>query len=402
MIDPKKNIITDKYRKIRKLNIFETMKLIYLLLILTPFGGHSQFEIGSTSIVFTDVGRSREIETFIYYPADTAGADVVLAEGLFPVISVGHGFLMTYESYQYIWEHYVPLGYIVILPNTESALPVSHHDFGKDLSYVIHAIQDENEIESSLFFGHVSPHSAVVGHSMGGGASILASAEDASIATVVTFAAAETDPSAIAAAGSINQPSLTFAGENDCVAPPVDHQEPMYSNHNDCKGYVLITGGSHCQFANSNFVCELGEFGCPGGGISESEQHAAVLEILTPWLQAYLKTDYTAWEEVVALEGTGDNYYFTLDCSDHAPVLSVNSSVNSVEFVYPNPSNGLVTIPLNYQAKNYRILASDGRIVQNGITTSQLDFTSLKNGLYLLQIEIGNGEVLTKRLVMEV
>lgn len=377
------------------------MKWKYLLLILIPFSGSSQFEIGSTSIVFTDTDRSREIETFIYYPADAAGVDVDLAEGLFPLISVGHGFLMTYESYTYLWEHYVPLGYIVILPNTETTVAVSHGDFGKDLSYVIHAVQDENEIESSLFFGHVSPHSAVVGHSMGGGASILAAAEDASITTIVTFAAAETDPSAIAAASSISQPSLTFAAENDCVAPPADHQEPMYANHNDCKGYVLITGGSHCQFANSNFICELGEFACPGGGISESEQHAAVLEILTPWLQAYLKTDFVAWEAVVALEGSGDNYNFSLDCSDNAPVLSVNSIVNTVELVYPNPSNGVVTIPENYQAKNYRILALDGRIVQNGITSAQLDFSALKNGLYLLQIETGDGGVMTQRLVKE-
>ena len=217
------------------------MKLIYALLILMPFTGYSQFEIGTTSITFTDTDRGREVETFIYYPADAAGADVSLADGLFPVISVGHGFLMTYESYQYIWEHYVPLGYIVILPNTETAVPVSHGDFGKDLSFVIHALLAENEIESSPFFGHVSPHSALVGHSMGGGASILAAAEDASITTIVTFAAAETDPSAIAAASSINQPSLTFAGGNDCVTPPADNQEPMYANHNDCKGYVLIT-----------------------------------------------------------------------------------------------------------------------------------------------------------------
>ncbi len=377
------------------------MKSILTLLIIIPLIGLAQFEIGSTSITYTDTDRDREVETFIYYPANAGGGDVSLADGLFPVISVGHGFLMTYESYQYIWEHYVPLGYIIILPNTETAVPVSHGEFGKDLSFVIRALQAENEIESSLFFGHVSPHSAVVGHSMGGGASILAVAEDASISTVVTFAAAETDPSAIAAASSINQPSLTFAGGNDCVTPPADHQEPIYTNLSDCKGYVQITGGSHCQFANSNFICELGELACPGDGISESEQHAAVLEVLTPWLQAYLKTDYTAWEAVVALEGTGDNYNFSLDCSDNAPVLSVNENVNSVQMIYPNPSNGIVTVPANYEGKNYRILALDGRIVQAGITVAQLDFSALKNGLYVLQIETEGGLVLTQRVVKE-
>jgi len=378
---------------------FGIMKWNVVLFCLVPLVGFCQFEIGSTSRVFTDTDRARDVESFIYYPANSAGADVDVADGDFPVISIGHGFLMTYESYSYLWEHFVPLGYIVILPNTETGVGVSHGEFGTDLSFVIHALQAENALESSLFHEHVSPYSAVVGHSMGGGASILATAEDATITTVVTFAAAETDPSAIAAATAISQPSLTFAGENDCVAPPADHQEPIYANLSDCKGYVLITGGSHCQFANSNFVCELGEFACPGGGISEAEQHAVVLGILTPWLQAYLKTDFAAWEDVVALEGTGDNYDFNLECSENAPVLSVEKVKDFNAFIYPNPSNGLVSIPVDLIGYSFRLLAIDGRIVQEGLLQHQLDFSFLKKGTYFLQILGDKDLMITQQLI---
>lgn len=367
------------------------MKWTYSLIFLFSFNGFSQFDIGETSIVFTDIERDREIETFIYYPVSEAGEDVALTDGKFPVIAVGHGFVMTYESYAYIWEHFVPLGYIVILPNTETAVDVSHGDFGSDLGFVIHALQNENTLESSLFYAHVSVYSAVIGHSMGGGAAVLAVADDSEITTLVTLAAAETDPSAIAAASEINRPSLTFAGGADCVTPPAEHQELIYENLNDCKGYVLIPEGTHCQFANSNFLCELGELTCPDEEISAEDQHAAVLEVLTPWLRAYLKTDYAAWEEVLVLEGENDTYDFELNCTDNAPVLSLDNSIQNRGIIYPNPTSGEVQIPVNYQNKGYSIYSTAGRLVQQGITNMQIDLSKLESGFYLIEMEDQQG-----------
>ena len=90
------------------------MKVFCSCLFFWTLSGFSQFDIGETSIVFNDTERDRDIETFIYYPATESGEDVTVTDGKFPVISVGHGFVMTYESYAYIWEHFVPLGYIEI------------------------------------------------------------------------------------------------------------------------------------------------------------------------------------------------------------------------------------------------------------------------------------------------
>ncbi|MFT5818922.1 MAG: dienelactone hydrolase [Crocinitomix sp.] len=374
------------------------MKWIYLILCLITVNSFGQFDIGETSIVFTDTDRDRAIETFIYYPADEAGVDVDVTDGNFPVIAVGHGFVMTYESYTYIWEHFVPLGYIVILPNTEITVDVSHGDFGKDLGFVIQAMQIEDTIETSLFYEHVSVHSAVVGHSMGGGAAVLAAAEFPEITTLVTLAAAETDPSAITAATEIEQPSLTFAGELDCVTPPAEHQELIYNNLSDCKGYALIFGGSHCQFANSNVLCEFGEFSCPDAESLESEQHFAVLALMTPWLNAYLKTDFTAWEEVLALEGENDIFNFSLDCTDNAPVLSLENLIENKGIIYPNPTSGEVQIPPNYQNKPYSIYSADGRLVQQGTANMQIDLSQLESGFYLIELQGEDGSSLVNRI----
>ena len=374
------------------------MKVFCSCLFFWTLSGFSQFDIGETSIVFNDTERDRDIETFIYYPATESGEDVTVTDGKFPVISVGHGFVMTYESYAYIWEHFVPLGYIVILPNTETTVTVSHGDFGTDLSFVIGAIQTEGATEGSLFFEHVSMTSAVLGHSMGGGAAVLAAAEDTEISTLVTLAAAETDPSAIDVAETVLQPSLTFAGGVDCVTPIAEHQEPVYENLSDCKGYVFIPEGSHCQFANSNVLCELGEFSCTASEISEEEQHETVLEALTPWFQAFLKMDYAAWEEVEALEGAHDLYDLELECDDNGPVLSVENSVANDAVIYPNPTTGEVWIPANFQNKSYSIYSADGRLVRGGKTKKSIDLSNLETGVYLIELRDDSGNVLVNRI----
>src|SRR5690242_57008 len=78
------------------------------------------FQIGHTTITLIDSTRNnRAIPTEVYYPADVAGNNVpvTLATGdKFPVISFGHGFVMTWDAYQNIWDALVPEGFIIAFP----------------------------------------------------------------------------------------------------------------------------------------------------------------------------------------------------------------------------------------------------------------------------------------------
>ena len=115
---------------------------------------------------------------------------------------------------------------------------------------------------------------------------------------VANLAAAETNPSAIAAAGGITAPALLFSGSNDCVTPPADHQVPMYEAlSSDCRTRISLTGASHCQFAEQNGICSLGEGGCQNPTITRQQQHDLTLLLLTPWLDYALKDDLWAWLE---------------------------------------------------------------------------------------------------------
>lgn len=271
--------------------------LFSLLVMLLPLLSTAQpFAIGSRGITFFDASRNRSIGTELRYPATSAGSNAPFASGSFPVLVIGHGFVMSTDAYANLWNHFVPLGYIVALPTTEGGFAPSHSDFGLDLAFVASAIQAANGDGSSPLFTHVSPFTALMGHSMGGGASFLGAAGNASITTVVNLAAAETNPSAIAASAQVLVPTLVFAGSNDCITPIAEHQQPMYEALTiPCRAFVSITGGGHCYFADNNFNCAFGELTCsPSPSISRAQQHDVVNDFATLWLDHFLKGDAAA------------------------------------------------------------------------------------------------------------
>lgn len=257
----------------------------------------SAFEVGQTDWEFIDPDRSdRAVPTSVFYPAETAGIDVPVAEGDFPTVSFGHGFLIGADRYTYLAEALAEAGFIVALARTEGGLFPSHGALGLDLAFVLRALEAEGASESSLFFGHVAGPRAVLGHSMGGGASFLAADSDPSIDAVCNLAAAETNPSAIEAASRLAIPALLLAGSEDCVTPPSQHQIPMYEAlASDCRTLVTVIGASHCQFAQSGSVCELGELGCGTPDLTREQQQLVVLELVVPWLEAQLNSDTDAW-----------------------------------------------------------------------------------------------------------
>ncbi len=308
--------------------IFLIVLSLGTILFSTPIV--AQYDIGTTSITFVDASRgNRSIPCDVYYPATAAGANTPIAgAGMdqFPVFVMGHGFTIGVDSYSYISDRLTPLGYIVVLPDTEGSTGPSHGDFGADLLFAVDGMQAEGADPASFFFGSVKDRSAVGGHSMGGGSSFLAAENDpANVTTLVNFAAAETTPSAVAAAGNITMPTLVIAATEDCVAPVDEHQEPMYNaSAAGCKVYYEITGGAHCQFADGNASsCLLAEglvclFGW-GPFISAAEQKDRVMDILIPWFDYYLMEDCDAYAEVDNLLATGSGFTYTDGCPTPDP-----------------------------------------------------------------------------------
>lgn len=280
------------------------------------------FAIGSRNITFNDPARGgRAIACEVYYPATAAGSNHPVAPGRFPVLAFGHGFVMGVNAYYNLRDAFVPEGYILVLPTTEGGFLPNHGNFGLDLAFVITAMQERGADPGSPFFERVASTAAIMGHSMGGGASFLG-ANVPQVTTVVNYAPAETNPSAIAAAANVNKPVLVLAGSQDCVTPPASNQLPMYNAvPSGCKAYVSLTGGGHCNFANSNFNCGFGEITCGGGGsLGRPAQQALTHQYTLLWLDRYLKDDAAAGDEFQALLTAGDQITSQAVFSDCPPI----------------------------------------------------------------------------------
>jgi len=351
------------------------------------------FMIGHQQMNFVDASRNnRPVPCEIYYHADVIGEGVSVSAGVFPLVVFGHGFVMTASVYDVYWNALVPEGYIVVVPTTEGSLFPSHDNFGKDMAFLVDQMQVENSLSSSLFYNAILPTSAVIGHSMGGGAAFLAMQDNTNITALAAMAPAETTPSAVTAAASIQRPSLIFSGINDCVAPPADHQLPMYNAlSSSCKSYLGIVGADHCQFASPNFNCTLGQSTCsPQATISATTQQAAVLDNLIPWLDFYLKDNCAQGEVFQSNVSSTTSLELIQNCA-----LGCGSDVHntaSLSFsLFPNPCSDELRWKGDAQwvGQSFVILDVQGRTLAKGVlnkTSEVTDISKLKTGMYWLKV----------------
>lgn len=299
------------------------------------------YAIGNTMRNWYDTGRMRDVPADLHYPALVGGDDQPAAAGVFPVLVLGHGFAMTVDAYDYIWQHFTPLGYTVVLPTTEGGLAPDHTAFGEDLAFCVGQMQVENADALSLLFGHVDAASALLGHSMGGGAALLGAAGNAGIQAVVAMAPAETNPSAVAAAASVLAPTLVFAASEDCVTPISTNQQPMYDALGTCKALVNVTGGGHCYFGDDNFLCSFGEFTCgPSLTITRAEQHDVVTDLATLWLDHHLRSDAAALTAFTDSMLTTPRAVTQYDCFS----TGIGEALPATPRLWPSPASDLVQV----------------------------------------------------------
>lgn len=369
----------------------------FSLLILCGSVISQPYQVGHMTMTFTDSSRNdRQIPVEVYYPALIAGEEVPVAPGQFPVLSFGHGFVMDVGSYSNFSDLLVPAGYIFLLSNTETGISPSHENFRLDLAFLVHVFRQEGADPGSLFFGSVSPENAVMGHSMGGGASMLAAAGDTIVRAVANFAAANTTPSAISAATAITVPVLLFSTSGDCVTPPSEHQVPMYDSlASDCKTLISITGGGHCYFANDNFLCTFGENSCgPEITITREPQQDATFDFLLPWLNYFLKGNQAAWVTLTDSLVSSDRISYQQDC-EITGIWGEKTGSYALK-IYPVPFKDYLRIDGTIREIYLRIFDFSGRLVFEGPVTSELPITintyDLNAGMYQLLITGINGE----------
>lgn len=294
----------------------------------------AQLEIGQTEWTFVDESRGgRVIPCAVWYPAQTGGEDAEPAVGSWPAVVFGHGFVMSPYDYEGLAADLVAEGFVFAALGTEQGFAPSHADYGLDLAFVANAIA--SDVIAGVLETSLSARVAIGGHSMGGGATWLAAADNAAIDAVVALAPAQTSPSATASGPAISAPVLVVSGSADAVTPPSSQHVPIYESASNapCRALVSIEGGGHCGFADVGTLCDFGELGF--AGLSHAEQRALTTAVLAPWLNAFLNDAPDALDELDAVVAAE-----SLLTMDMACALDVHD-VQPLEWtVFPNPASG--------------------------------------------------------------
>ncbi len=275
------------------------MKILISLFFSLACISFSLAATGTLDLAWTDPSRNnRTVSASLYYPALSDGPGAVPApapEGGFPLMVFGHGFLMIADRYTWLADALVPEDMMLLLLETETSALPSHADFGLDMAFALEGMLAESENTASPFFGLTGP-ALLGGHSMGGGASVLAAAATDQARGLLLFAPAETSQSAIEAAATITLPSLMLWGTTDCATPLDEHALPIHTAlASPCKYLLELFGGSHCQFALPDTYCSLGELFCSSPGISRDTQLEWSMRLALPWMKSVLGQGSESW-----------------------------------------------------------------------------------------------------------
>jgi len=373
---------------------------ILSMLFVVCSGVAQDYDVSSSSKTFRDASRrNRRVNTRIYYPKITRENKTNRTQGSFPVVVLGHGFVMGSDAYENFYDTLVPKGYIVVFVNTEGSFFANHDAYSKDLAFIVGAIQAENNNSGSVLSGIVADKTALIGHSMGGGAATVA-ASLVEVETLVTFAPALLRFDTLTPASNVSEDAIIFSGTEDGVTPPEEHHIPIYNNlGSDCKYLINITGGAHCYYANSNFFCDFGENSSSGNiQITRAQQQAITFQFLNSWLDYKLKGD------------SGAQQSFLLDLATSSDVTSENTCDNPqviyepemVELqTFPNPTNKLLNIKIlnNKKLSKVEFFNQTGRLVHSS-STNQVNVSHLHPGHYLAKIYVGEMSI-TKKVVIQ-
>ena len=249
------------------------------------------------------------------------------------------------------------------------------------------------------FNGKVLTKVAIGGHSMGGGASFFAAANNSTVSCLFNFAAAEITPSSITSAKSVTTPALVFSGEQDCVVDTTvqnSHYDSLASNN---KFHVILKDLTHCDFSNgTNTSCNFGQTvsGC-GNQINNSIAFSSYMNYLEPFLNSQLYGNCSEAQRFMDSINTSSSLRVGLKKSGDivCNVISVKEYENTNHFsVFPNPATNHLTVTFNQKSNtpiSFELYDISGRLVLSSIENSAasekvLNLENIDNGSYILYV----------------
>ncbi len=256
--------------------------------------------IGYRSV--TIMRGSRSLSCLLYYPALSSGQNTQAdtTGRPYPIIAFGHGFSTQISYYISYYEHLATHGYIAIAPQFPDT---QHGELAYDLLYCIEYIRQQNSDNASFLYGAVDTgRVGMSGHSMGGGASLLAASYDSRVRIAAPMAAAETTPSAISVMPNIAGAVCLIAGSADNVTPPSSNQQPMYNAAIPFKSLPLLQGAGHMRYMDDASFDFLNP-----GTMNRGVQQQLSRRYITAAFDLFLKDDPCGWNYSYGSNSTDPN-----------------------------------------------------------------------------------------------
>lgn len=268
-------------------------------------GATGRFAVGSTTLTLVDAPRGRTLVTEVWYPAATAGRDVALRRGRFPLVLDAHGNCGFRTNYEYLTTHLASRGFVVAAPDfpginrdacdagPETGLTIEPP---VDLAFLATTFSDRGGDAARFARAVRTRHVGLVGHSLGGLAVLNAALADDRFTTVVALA-----PLASAALGASfagltpRRAVAVLGGTADTTLPMPVTAIPLFGALPAPGFLVTITGGTHSGFTDMDARLTLEQL---------ARQQAIVRRYATALLDRYLRGNRRTARVLTAVDAT--------------------------------------------------------------------------------------------------
>ncbi|WP_018297721.1 dienelactone hydrolase family protein [Corynebacterium lubricantis] len=221
----------------------------------------------------------------VYTPAEGNGV---------PGVAFGHDWTKSVKDYHRFLRHLASWGIVVAAPDTEKGFNPNHSGFAADLETCLQIVAGVKLGQGNTT---VSPNKlGVVGHGMGGGAAVLAAADNPKVKAVATIYPANVAPSAVAAARALDIPGFVIGSGKSDLFNAGNPAKLAYNWKGDVVYREIANGNQQGFSEDTGFQFVLGQ------GWSQSGARETARGLVTGYLLHQLAQDnkYSDYSEIEA------------------------------------------------------------------------------------------------------
>eukprot|EP00298_Acanthocystis_sp_HF-20_P009367 c18262_g1_i3.p1 GENE.c18262_g1_i3~~c18262_g1_i3.p1 ORF type:complete len:861 (+),score=336.60 c18262_g1_i3:42-2624(+) len=244
-------------------------------------------KVGNTNITTTD-RDGKLFSAVIYYPSTSEGigTPLDLDQAPYPIIVFSHGWFQVPESYSTTLQNFASHGYVIFCSRASQELFADR--FAAELQSIMNWIQVESARNGSDWYQAVDPtRIALVGHSIGGGVSILAAANDPRVKAIIAYAPSQThNPATRDILPHVHVPICVICADDEQDGDIRLHSLPLYTKANFPKIFHQFQNGSNTFFSDGLLL-----------GTQHRKQLKITQDLSRAFLDLYLKGDSKPGQE---------------------------------------------------------------------------------------------------------